>query len=171
MNTSTTNSSTKKTTGVVFPLLILMLTNIVIAVIYLFFVRGFNYTFQVNEEPMFAIPGNILMWITFGMLILLGTVPYFLFNLSNFKTDRYGLRLNYTLYYIYMLEVLMWAFFSFTLSLPIVGVIMLGIAIALGIFVTYRFMTNSITSGVILTIFELWLIYVFVLNFAYVLLK
>ena len=171
MNTETINSNTKKTTGVVFPLLILMLTNIVIAIIYLFFVRGFNYTFQTNGEPMFAIPGNILMWLTFGMLILLGTVPYFLFNLSNFKTDRNGLKLNYTLFYIYMLEVLMWAFFSFTLAMPIVGVIMLGIAIALGIFTTYRFMTNSITSGVILTIFELWLIYVFILNFAYVLLK
>lgn len=170
MENSSTLKATRKTTSVWFPLLTLMLANIAIAIIYLFLVRGFNYTFSVSGEPNFAIPAPILMWLNFGMLIVLGLVPYFLFNLSNFKTDRFGLRLNYTLFYIYMFLFLFWALFSFTLSLPVVGLIMLGITISLGIFVTYRFMTNSICSGVLLTVFELWLIYIFILNFAYVLL-
>ena len=101
---------------------------------------------------------------------MLGIVPYILFNLSNFKTDRFGLRLNYTLYYVHFLLFLLWAFFTFTLSLPIVGVIILGLAIALLLFVVYRFMTNSIVAGCLLTVWALWLMYLFVLNFAFVLL-
>ena len=170
MNTSVSSTKTKKSTGVVFPLLILMLSNIVISVIYLFFVKNFNYSFIVNGEPTFAMSHILLLWITFGMIIMLGIVPYILFNLSNFKTDRFGLRLNYTLYYVHFLLFLLWAFFTFTLSLPIVGVIILGVATALLLFVVYRFMTNSIVAGCLLTIWALWLMYLFVLNFAYVLL-
>jgi len=170
MNTSVTTPKTKKTTGVIFPLLTLMLANGLIALIYLFFVRQNNYSFVVNGEPNFALNGNILFWITFGMIIALGVVPYMLFNLSNFKTDRCGLRLNYTIYYIHFLLFLLWAFFAFTLALPTAGLVILGLAIVLGVFVVYRFMTNSIVAGSILTVWCLWLIYIFVLNLAYIIL-
>ena len=169
MKTSTSSSSSKKTTGVIFPLFTLMLANAFIALIYLFYVRNSNYTFIKNGEPTFALDGTILFWITFGMIIALGVVPYMLFNKSNFKTDRHGLRLNYTLYYIHFLFFLLWAMFSFMLSLPVAGVIMLGLAIALGIFVVYRFMTNTIVGGTILSFWAIWLIYIFILNLAYVL--
>ena len=170
MNTSTTSTKSKKTTGVVFPLLTLMLANIVIAVIYLFFTKNFNYSFQVNGSPSFALSPNIILWMTFGVIILLGAVPYFLFNLSNFKTNRIGLKINYTLFYIHFFFFLMWSFFTFTLSLPVVGLIMLGITIGIGIFTIYRFMTNTIVGGAILTLWGLWLIYLFILNLAYLLL-
>ena len=104
------------------------------------------------------------------MIIALGVVPYMLFNLSNFKTDRCGLRLNYTIYYIHFLLFLLWAFFAFTLALPTAGLVILGLAIVLGVFVVYRFMTNSIVAGSILTVWCLWLIYIFVLNLAYIIL-
>lgn len=171
MDTSVYKENTKKTTGSFYPLFLLMLSNAVIAVIYLFLVRQNNYTFSINNEPSFALDGNILFWITFGMIILIGVVPYMLFNKSNFKTDRHGLRLNYSLYYIHFLLFLMWALFSFTLKMPVIGVIFLGMAIALGVFVMYRFMTNTIVAGSIITIWGLWLIYVFILNFAYILLQ
>lgn len=170
MNTNITSTTSKKTTGVVFPLLTLMLANIAIAVIYLFFTKNFNYSFKVNGEPTFALSPNLILWLTFGVIILLGMVPYFMFNLSNFKTDRPGLKLNYTLYYIHFLFFLLWAFFTFTLALPIVGIIMLGIAICIGIFTIYRFTTNTIFGGIILTLWGLWLIYLFILNLAYLLL-
>ena len=168
MKTSTT-STTKKSTGAIFPLFTLMLANALIAVIYLFYVKNSNYSFIKNGEPTFALDGTILFWITFGMIITLGVVPYMLFNKSNFKTDRYGLRLNYTLYYIHFLFFLLWAMFSFMLSLPVAGVIILGLAIAIGIFVVYRFMTNSIVAGTILSVWAVWLVYIFILNLAYVL--
>ena len=171
MDTMATSSKQKKTSNILFPLITLMLANGLIALIFLFFTKNFNYNFIVNGEPAFALNKDVLMWISFGFLIILGLAPYFLFNLSAFKTDRYGLKLNYSLYYSGLLLFLMWSFFSFTLSLPIVGVIILGLAIILWIFVVYRFMTNSITSGIILTLFCLWLIYLFILNFAFVLLK
>lgn len=162
--------TTQKQNAIWFPLLTLILANSFIAVVYLFLVKGFNYTFIKNGEPTFALSGTIILWVTFGMLILMGLVPYFLFNLSNFKTDRTGLKKNYCWYYWFMLMVLLWAFFSFTLKLPIVGCIILGIAIAEGIYTTYRFMTNSICSGVLLSVFNMWLIYLFILNLAYILL-
>ena len=170
MKTTTYSTKSNKSTGVWFPLLVLMLSNGLIALVYWFLVNKFNYTFMVNGEPNFALDGNILFWITFGFIILLGVVPYMLFNKSNFKTDRAGLRLNYTIFYLHFLLFILWALFSFTLKMPAVGVIMLGLAICLGVFVVYRFMTNSIVAGSLLSIWALWLVYVFVLNFAYVLL-
>lgn len=165
------NPATKKeTSGGLFSLLTLMLANTLIALIYYFYVRNSNYSFIKNGEPSFALSGNLLFWITFGMVIFLGVVPYMLFNKSHFQTNRAGLRLNYTLYYIHFFIFLLWAMFSFMLKLPIPGIMILGVCIALGIFVVYRFMTNSIIAGTILSIWTLWLIYIFILNLAYVLL-
>lgn len=148
-----------------------LIVNIVIALCYLFFVGAFNYSFKVNGSPSFTLAPELLLWITFGMIVMLGLVPYFLYNISNFKTNRDGLKLNYTLYYTHFLFFLLWAFFTYTLSLPIIGIIMLGIAIIIGAFVVYRFTTNTIVGGSILTLWALWLIYLFILNLAYLLLK
>ena len=160
----------KKNSNGLFSLLTLMLANALIAVIYLFYVRNSNYTFVKNGEPLFALKGELLFWITFGMIIVLGVVPYMLFNKSHFQTNRAGLRLNYILYYIHFFIFLLWAMFGFMLNLPLPGLIVLGVCIALGIFVVYRFMTNTIVAGVLLCFWILWLIYLFILNLAYVLL-
>lgn len=151
-------------------LFLFLLTNLVISLCYLFLVKSFNYSFQVNGSPGFALSPETLLWITFGMIILVGLVPYFLYNLSNYETDRRGLRLNYTLYYTHFLFFILWSFFTYTLALPVVGIIMLGLAILLGVFVIYRFTTNTIVGGCLLTIWGLWLIYLFILNLAYLLL-
>ena len=150
-------------------LFIFLVMNLVISLCYLFLVRAFNYSFQVNGSPSFALSPEILLWVTFGMIILMGLVPYFLFNISNYETDRYGLKLNYTLFYIHFLFFVLWAFFTYTLALPVVGIIFLGLAIALGVYVIYRFTTNTIVGGSLLTIWGLWLIYLFILNLAYLL--
>ena len=168
--TEINNNTSKPTKPIRFPILILLLANTVIALVYLFLTRGFSYDLIKNGEPLFALPTAIILWVTFGMILVLGLAPYFMFNLSNFKTDRYGLKLNYTLFYLHFLGVILWTLFTFTLSLPIVGVIFLGITICALIFTVYRFMTNSIVSGVMLTLWALWLIYLFILNLAYILL-
>ena len=147
-----------------------LLMNLVIALIYLFLVRGFNYSLQVTGSPTFALSPEIILWMTFGMIIVVGLVPFFLYSVSNYDTDRIGLRINYTLYYLHFLFFVLWAFFTFTLVLPIVGLIFLGFAILLGVFVIYRFTTNTIIGGSLLTIWGLWLIYLFILNLAYLLL-
>lgn len=165
------NASTpKQTSRSLFSLFTLMLTNTLIALIYYFYVKNSNYSFIKNGEPSFALSANLLFWITFGMIILLGVVPYMLFTKSNFQTNRVGLRLNYILYYVHFFVFLQWAMLSYMLKLPIAGVVVLGISIALGIFVVYRFMTNTIIAGTILSIWTLWLIYIFILNLSYVLL-
>lgn len=170
MNSSTTFQTKRKTTSTLFPLFTLMLANGLIALIFMFFAKNNSILFMKNGEPSFAMPANLLFWITFGMIIGLGVVPYMLFNISGFKTDRVGLTLNYSLFYLHFLLFLMWAMFTYFLSLPVAGYIVLGVSICVGIFANYRFMTNSISAGTILTIWCLWLIYLFVLNFAYVLL-
>lgn len=166
----TTNIKRIKKRPTMLTVFMFLLMNLVISLVYLFLVRGFNYPFQVNGSPSFALPPEIILWITFGMIILVGLVPFFLYSVSNYDTDRVGLRINYTLYYLHFLFFVLWAFFTFTLTLPIVGLIFLGLAIILGVFVIYRFTTNTIVGGSLLTIWGLWLIYLFILNLAYLLL-
>lgn len=151
-------------------LIYFMLSNLVVALAFYFLTSEFIYKFSVNSEPSFSLNPSALLWITFSMLVILGVVNFMLLSLSK-NQNKAGMRLSFTLYYIFMLGVLLWAFFSFTLALPTAGVVLLGITICLGIYLTYRYLTRSIVAGVILTIFNLYLIYLFVTNFAYILVR
>lgn len=169
MKSSTTFSTRKKVTPL-FPLVTLLLANGLISLIFMFFAKNNSLTFIKNGEPTCAISHTLLFWLTFGMVICMGLVPFMQFSVSGYKTDRSGLSLNYSLFYLHFLLFLMWAMFTYFLSLPVAGCIVLGVAICVSIFICYRFITNSIIAGSIFTIWCLWLIYVFILNLAYVLL-
>ena len=173
MNTSfadSVNTNKNHIKTIVYPLFIFMCGSIIAGLIFLFLQKSNNYDFIVNGEPSFAIPSRVHIWISFCMIVLLGVCPFMLYYIRNSNPDKMGQKLNYSLFYCHLLFVLVWALCSFTLSSPILGVIGLTIAIAIGIFATYRFMSNTITAGVILFVWNVWLIFMFVLNLAYCLL-
>lgn len=163
----TTNQEKQKSKYVC--LLYFMLSNLVIAFIYYFLLSGFVYPLIKNGEPMFSMPANLLLWLTFGFIVVLGVTNFFVLSLSK-NTNRTGQRVTFVLYYIFFADVLLWALFTFTLKLPTAGVIILGTAICLGIYEAYRYLTRSIVAGVIYSLFILYLIYIFMQNLAYILL-
>lgn len=147
-------------------LCLFMLANLAIAFIFYFLSSGFIYLFSVNGEPAFSMPPQLLLWMMFSYLVVLGTVNFMIFSLSK-NLNTFGMRLTLLLFYIFMLMILVWAMFSFTLKMPTLGVIILGLAIAFGIYLTYRYLTRSVVAGSILTIFILNLIYIFVTQLGY----
>lgn len=162
-------SKNKKTSPKYMSLFYFLASNVVIALIYYFLVSGFVYPFTVGGEPAFSLSANLILWLTFCLTIIVGVVPFMELSLAK-NTNRTGQRVTFVIYYIFLLMVLLWALFTFTLKLPVVGVIILGITIALGIYLAYRFLTRTIVGGVIFTLYLLYLIYIFVQNLAYVLL-
>jgi len=164
MSTSTTLKTTYKSKNILSTLLLFLLVNVVISLIFLFITKNFTYPFL---NVPFALNPTTILWVTFGVLSALGITPYFLHNISNGKTDRQGLKLNYHLYYIMLLAFLSWSLFTYTLSLPIVGLIILAISIIIGMFTMYRFTTNTIVGGVCLLIWNLWNCYIFIIQLAY----
>ena len=163
-------SSKIKSKNNIIYLFYFLLAGLVISIIHYFFSSGFIYSFNSLGEIPYAPSPGLVLWLTFGFLIVISIANYFILNLSN-GFNHAGTKLSLCLFYVYMLGVLLWSFFSFTLSLPVAGLIMLGLTICLGLYTCYRYLTRSIVGGVILTIFELYLMLVFSSQLAYLLLK
>jgi len=169
METAPYTTSEEKHQNKYLSILYFMLTNVVIALIFYFLASSHIYRFMVNGEPSFALNGTSLLWVTFVLTVIVGIINFMPLALSK-NMNRTGLRLTYMLYYIFFLMFLLWALFTFTLKMPVVGVIILGLTIALGIYLAYRYLTRSIVAGVIFTLYLLFLMYVFVTQLGYVLL-
>lgn len=67
-------------------------------------------------------------------------------------------------YSIHLFFNFMWPLFYFTLGWLIFSCVWLGFVIATAIIVTYRFYRANLTSGIIFTIYTLWLIYALYLS-------
>ncbi len=67
-------------------------------------------------------------------------------------------------YGIHLFFNFMWPLFYFTLGWLIFSCVWLGLVIATAIVVTYRFYRANLTSGIIFTIYTLWLIYALYLS-------
>lgn len=147
-------------------LCLFMLANLAIAFIFYFLSSGFIYPFASGGEPSFSMPPKVILWMIFSYLVILGVINFMLFSLSK-NLNNFGMRLTLLLFYIFMGMTLLWALFSFTLKMPIVGVVILGLTIAFGIYLTYRYLTRSVVAGSILTLFILNLIYIFVTQLGY----
>lgn len=130
------------------------------------------FTFQVNNEPIFAIESTFLKWIIMFGLDLLGISSYFMW-LSKYTENRPKKEIleNFIPLIIQLFLFLMWTLFTFGLNLPIVGCAMLGGTAVVAIYTTYRYFNSSIISGILSTLWTLLLIYVLSTHFAYCLIK
>ena len=154
-----------------FYLFVFLASSVIFAfVCYLFSAKNF-FDFSVNGEPSFFLSSNTLCYITLIALCFLGLGSYLMW-FSKYDANRPKKEIfeNFISLAISLILFLLYPLFTFALALPIFGAIILGLVIVVSIYTTYRYFNSSIGSGIFITVWTLWLMYVFVLNFAYCLL-
>ncbi len=154
-----------------FYLFVFLLSSVIFAFLCYLFSASKFFDFNVNGEPTFFLSANILCYITLIALCFLGLGTYLMW-FSKYDTGRPAKEIqeNFISLAIMLILFLLYPLFTFALQLPIFGAIILGLVIAVSIYTTYRYYNSSISAGIFITIWTLWLMYVFTLNFAYCLL-
>lgn len=129
------------------------------------------YDFVINGEPTFSLPYNTINYITMIAIDFVGLASFLMWisHRTNARPKK-EIHENFITLGILAIAFLLYPLFTYALFLPIIGCIVLGIVIGLSIYTTYRFFNSSISAGVFMTIWTLWLMYLFILNFAYCLL-
>ena len=80
--------------------------------------------------------------------------------------DKQTRLINILIYSMHLFFNLLWTLFYFRLDLLIFSCIWLALVVISAIVVTYRFYKEHIVSGIIFTIYTLWLLYAMYLNLA-----
>lgn len=173
-STSITESKTKRDIDIkvsLFYLFLYLICAMLIAgLCYLLSANKF-YNFTINEEPTFSLPYQTTNYLTMIAINFVGLASFLMWiTLRTNARPKKEIYENFITLGILMITFLLYPLFTYALHLPIVGCIVLGITIALSIYTTYRYYNSSISSGVFITIWTLWLMYLFILNFAYCLL-
>ncbi|MBP3630742.1 MAG: tryptophan-rich sensory protein [Clostridia bacterium] len=173
-NTTTTSYDNKETIDfktAFFYLFIFITSSMIIALLAYLLSANKLFDFIVNNEPTFSLSSNLLKYLTLIALDFVGLATYLMwFSHYVNKRPKNEIHENFIHLGILLLVFLLYPLFTFGLSLPIVGCCILGVLIGYSIYVTYRYYNSSISAGVFMTVWTLWLMYVFILNFAYCLL-
>ena len=129
------------------------------------------FDFVVNNEPNFYLSHKLLSYLTIIALDFVGLATYLMwFSHYIYRRPHKEVQENFICLGINLLIFILYPLFTFALSLPVVGCVILGVVIGFSIYTTYRYYNSSISAGIFYTIWTLWLMYVFTLNFAYCLL-
>ena len=80
--------------------------------------------------------------------------------------DKQTRLINVIIYSIHLFFNILWTLFYFRLNLLIFSCIWLALVVISAIVVTYRFYKEHIVSGIIFTIYTMWLLYAMYLNLA-----
>ena len=80
--------------------------------------------------------------------------------------DKQTRLINIIIYSIHLFFNILWTLFYFRLNLLIFSCVWLALVVISAIVVTYRFYKEHIVSGIIFTIYTMWLLYAMYLNLA-----
>ncbi len=129
------------------------------------------YDFIINGEPEFALGFNSLRYLSIVGLCIFSLSSYLVW-LSKYTNSRPTLEIkeNFITAGVYIFMFMLWALFAFGLNLPTAGFIVLAVTVMLGIYCVYRYYNSSITAGILSSLWEVWLMYILVLNLAYIIL-
>lgn len=154
-----------------FYLFLFLLGAMVIALLaYLLSANKF-FDFVVNGEPSFFLSAKLLKYLTLIGLDFVAIASYLMwFSNYSAKRPKKEIHENFIYLSLFIILFLLYPLFTFAIVQPVVGCCILGVAIGLSIYVTYRYFNSSISAGIFMTIWTLWLMFVFILNLAYCLL-
>lgn len=111
--------------------------------------------------------GFAIGWCT--TLFLLSLATYFQF-ISKKTRPIIEIKENLMTFYIHLLLVFFWPLIFFRVESPIIACILIGLAVITSIYLVYRYFNSSVTAGVLSTFWCIWLMYIFYINLAYILL-
>ena len=154
-----------------FYLFIFLASAMIIALLAFLLSANNLFDFIVNNEPTFSLSSNLLKYLTLIALDFVGLATYLMwFSHYTNKRPKNEIHENFIHLGIDLILFLLYPLFTFGLTLPIVGCCILGVLIGYSIYLTYRYYNSSIGAGIFMTVWTLWLMYLFVLNFAFCLL-
>lgn len=155
-NEKVDSSSIKKKHGIAA--LIIIGTTILVGIVAT--LLGGKLEETVIKPPAYA-PDWLFPVVWSIIYIAIGISAYIAYILDKDKKKR---QTDLILYGIHLFFNLMWPLFYFTLDWLIFSSIWLGAVVITAIVVTYRYYKSNLASGIIFTIYTLWLIYALYLN-------
>lgn len=123
-----------------------------------------NYTMPLGVVPKLVFP---IMWAV--IYVAIGVSTFLMWRDKEIKSkDR---KINLIVYFVHMFFNVLWPLFFFRLNLPIFSAVWLLLVVITALIVTFRYYLANIASGVIFSIYTLWLIYAMYLNLGLVLIN
>lgn len=121
---------------------------------------------KLNEDyfPPPAYPPEWVFPVVWSILYIAIGVAMFLSYVT--IKDKQTRLINIIIYSIHLFFNILWTLFYFRLNLLIFSCVWLALVVISAIVVTYRFYKEHIVSGIIFTIYTLWLLYAMYLNLA-----
>lgn len=123
---------------------------------------GGKMGFEGYEMPPATVPQMVFPIAWAIIYIAIGVSTFLMWRDKEIKTkDR---KINLILYFIHMAFNVLWPLIFFRLNLPIVACIWLVLTVISACIVLYRYFACNLPSGIIFTIYSLWLLYALYLN-------
>lgn len=130
---------------------------------------GEMFNFKNYKMPMGVVPKIVfpIMWAV--IYVAIGVSTFLMWRDKEIKSkDR---KINLIVYFVHMFFNVLWPLFFFRLNLPVFSAVWLLLVVITALIVTFRYYLANIASGVIFSIYTLWLIYAMYLNLGLVLIN
>lgn len=130
---------------------------------------GKMFHFENFKMPPGTVP-KIVFPIAWAIIyVAIGVSTFLMWRDKEIKEEHR--KLNLILYFVHMFFNIMWPLFFFRLDLSIFACVWLFLVCASAGIVMYRYYAANLVSGIIFSVYSLWLIYALYLNLGIVLLN
>ncbi|MBQ8452077.1 MAG: tryptophan-rich sensory protein [Clostridia bacterium] len=130
---------------------------------------GKMFSFEGYQMPPGTVPKIVFPFAWAIIYIAIGVSTFLMWRDKEINSKNR--RINLILYFVHMAFNISWPLFFFRLNLPIVSCIILVALLSIALVCLYRYFITNLPSGIIFSIYSLWLIYALYLNLGIVLIN